>query len=292
MNSVCCGLDEPRLGSGVFRLMRWAIVLCLAGCAHPAFTAKVTGEAGGRPVLLLPDLGLSPEAWQSTAEHLAAQHYQVHVLDVAGFAGHPRIDGPLLPAFRDELVRYLRSKHLQGAVLVGLMFGATAAYWVAETEPTLLAGVVAIDTPPSRFDGTVDPELVEGRDALVKASPAQFTTMLERRYSRLLTDQSLAKTLAGRAAQSDQAVYAEAFYDSMTRDLRPGLAAIQVPVLCVFTTDSVPAEAREAQLQAVNEQLKLVARQELVVIDAAHHYVMLDQPERFFAVLDHFLQRL
>lgn len=274
------------------RVVSGFLMLCLAGCAHPAFTAQVTGAPGGRPVVLIPDLGLAPEAWQSTAEHLAGQHYQVHVLEVAGFAGQPRVDGRLMPALRDELVRYLRSKHLQGAVLVGLMFGATVAYWVAETERTLIAGLVAIDTPPSRFDGTVDPEIAEGRDGLAKASPAQFATMLKRRSSRLLTDQVLANTLGVRAAQSDQAVYADAFYDSMTRDLRPGIAAIQVPVLCVFTTDSVPADAREAQLQAVKDQLKLVARQELVVIDAAHHYVMLDQPERFFALLDHFLQQL
>lgn len=87
-------------------------------------------------------------------------------------------------------------------------------------------------------------------------------------------------------------MYADAFFDSMTRDLRPGIAAIRAPVLCVFTTDSVPAEAREVQLQAVNEQLKLVARHRLEVIDASHHYVMLDQPERFFALLDHFLEQL
>lgn len=200
MGSEVLNLGRAAVSWFFMRLASGWFVLCLAGCQHPAFTVQVTGAPGGRPVVLIPDLGLSPEAWKSTAEHLAAQHYAVHVLDVAGFAGHPRVERPLLPAMRDEVVGYVRSKHLQGAVLVGLMFGATVAFWVAETEPTLIAGLVAIDTPPSRFDGTVDPEVAEGREALVKASPAQFATMLERRYSRLVTDQTLAHPLAARTA--------------------------------------------------------------------------------------------
>jgi pimeloyl-ACP methyl ester carboxylesterase len=58
-----------------------------------------------------------------------------------------------MPALRDRLANYLRD-HARGAILVGHMFGAQMAYWLAMTEPELVGGVVAIDAPPSRLDGT------------------------------------------------------------------------------------------------------------------------------------------
>lgn len=81
--------------------------------------------------------------------HLAGR-YQVHVLELAGFAGAPAVSGPLMPQLRDALARYLTEQKLQGAVLVGMLFGATVAYWVAATEPGLVGGVVAIDAPLRR----------------------------------------------------------------------------------------------------------------------------------------------
>ena len=85
-----------------------------------------------------------------------------------------------------------------------------------------------------------------------------------------------------------QAVLAEAFYDSMTRDLRD-VAAIRAPVLCVVTTENVPPEMREVQQASYRAQLSALAQQELLVVPGAHHYVMFDEPALFFSTLDRFL---
>jgi pimeloyl-ACP methyl ester carboxylesterase len=194
-----------------------------------------------------------------------------------------------MPLLHDQLAAYIRAQKLERPVLVGVLFGASVAYWLAETEPDLLGGVVAVDTPPSRFDGALDPEAAEGRDAMAKAPPDKFHRMVAGRYQRLMKDAALAKELADKAAQSSQAVVADAFYDSMTRDLRPGIPNIHTPLLVLLTTESVPAEARQAQEEFFQEQLKPVPQHELVVVPGAHHFVMLDAPDTFFAQLDRFL---
>lgn len=276
----------------------WLLPLLVAGCAHhplahepPApFTARVTGV--GRPVVLIPDLGMPPEVWDTTVAHLVAQQCQVHVLEVAGFAGAPAVAGPLMPQLREALARYLTEKKLRGAVLVGMLFGATVAYWVAATEPGLVGGVVAVDTPVSRFDGKIEPEAEAGRDVLLTASPERFTEMVRRRYAQLMNDQALAGRLADRARLSSPPVLADAFYDSVARDLRPGITQIRAPVLSLLTTENVPKESWAENEAAFRAELAPIPHHQVVVIEGAHHYLMFDAPEAYFAQLDRFLGSL
>jgi N-formylmaleamate deformylase len=249
---------------------RLLLVMVMMSCAHTPpprvaspFVVRTTGT--GRAVILLPDLGMPPEAWETTVAHLSPK-YQVHVLEVAGFSGAPEVPGPLMPQLREALVRYLTDHHLEGAVLVGMLFGATVAYWVAATEPTLVGGVVAVDTPVSRFDGTIAPEAEVGREVVRRATPDAFAGMIRRRYGQLLNDQALAATLAEQAGRSSQRVVAEAFYDSLTRDLRPGITRIRAPVLSLLTTENVPPAERAEQQAAFRAELAPIPRHEVVVV--------------------------
>ena len=253
--------------------------------APPAFSARVSGA--GRPVVFIPDLEAPGEVWDSTLAHLGGR-VESHVIDVAGFAGNPACSGPLMPRLRDALAIYLR-EHARGAILVGHMFGAQVAYWLAMTEPDLVRGVIAIDAPPSRFDGTVDPEADEVRSAWGSASADQFARGIEQRIDSMMADQSLAKTIATKAVRSSQPVIAEAFYDMMTRDLRAQIPNIKAPVLVLLTTGNLPSEMLPTIEAFYREELGPIARHKLVVVPASKHYVMFDAPKAFFAELDEFL---
>ncbi|MFT3712890.1 MAG: alpha/beta hydrolase [Archangium sp.] len=268
-------------------MARFLALLLLTGCASVPTSFVVTTSGSGKPVVLLPDLAMPREAWDTTVEHLKGR-YQVHVVEVAGFAGRAPVAGPLMPLLRTELATYLKEHHLEGAVLVGLMFGASVAWWLAESEPALIGGVFSIDTPPSRFNGEIDPEAAEGRDALSHAPPERFAKMMRSRFSRLMNDQTIAARLADQAVRSTPAVMADGFYDSMTRDLRD-VSSIRAPVMCLLTTESVPPEVREPQQELFRAQLSQIAKHELVVVPGAHHYVMFDDPTVYFSALDKFL---
>jgi pimeloyl-ACP methyl ester carboxylesterase len=253
--------------------------------AKEAFTAHVTGS--GRPVVFIPDLEAPGSVWDTTVAHLGGK-FETHVIDVAGFAGNPPFNGPLMPALHDGLANYLRD-HAKGAVLVGHMYGAQVAYWLAMTNPDLVGGVIAIDAPPSRSDGTPDPEAAEGRDGMAKAKPQQFAKGVTRRIGSMMADQTKAKALAEKAAKSTQSVCAETFFDMMTRDLRSQIPNIKSPVLTVLTTGNLPAEIEPEVEKMYQEQLAPIPHHELLVVKDAKHYVMYDQPDAFFAALDRFL---
>src|SRR5262245_61908149 len=57
-----------------------------------AFAVEVRGD--GRPVILIPGLACPGAVWDGTVEHL--RDHQTHALTLAGFAGQPRIDPPLM----------------------------------------------------------------------------------------------------------------------------------------------------------------------------------------------------
>jgi len=288
------------------RTLTALIAATIAGCSHaPASTAHqdpgepaaavptsfvdhVSGE--GRPVIFIPDLGAPADVWQSTVDHLAGR-VEAHVLDVAGFAGNAPVAGPLLPKLRDELATYVKAQKLNRPVVVGHMFGATVAYWLAMTEPDLLGGVIAIDTPPSRATGDAeeDAEARQGAKALAEATPEKFAQMLTRRLATSMNDQKLAEKNAQKVVVSDQAVIAEAFLDMMTRDLRETVRAIRVPVLVLLTTGNLPKGAAPEIERAYRDQLISVPSHEVVVVPQSHHYVMFDVPQAFFENVDRFL---
>jgi pimeloyl-ACP methyl ester carboxylesterase len=133
-------------------------------------------------VVFIPDLEAPGEVWDSTVAHLSGR-VEAHVVDVAGFAGNAPTPGPLMPKLRDGLARYLHERHLNRPILVGHMFGAAIAYWLAMTEPDLVGGVVAIDAPPSLAQGNAEDtaEAEEARRALATADKETFARIAHRR---------------------------------------------------------------------------------------------------------------
>lgn len=89
--------------------------LLAATTAHPAYSANPaattptaftvsvtgTGAGAGAPVILIPGLASSGAVWDGTVQRFCAQR-QCHVLTLAGFAGTPAVDAPLLPAVEQQ----------------------------------------------------------------------------------------------------------------------------------------------------------------------------------------------
>lgn len=255
--------------------------------AHPTFSVKVSGA--GRRVVFLPDLQAPGDVWAETVAHLGPG-FEAHVIDIAGFAGNAPA-GLLTPKLHEELGRYLRER-ARGAVLVGHMYGAYQAWWLAMTEADAVGGVVAIDAPPSAGGGEPEEiaEIEEGRRKLAGADAESFRKMTTRRVTSMVADAERGRALAEAATHSSQEVVADAFYDMMTRDLRAQIGAIKAPVLAVMSTAHQPPEVLPARKEHYRRQLAPIARHELLVLDGSKHYVMFDARERFYAALDRFLQ--
>ena len=90
------------------------------------------------------------------------------------------------------------------------------------------------------------------------------------------------------ASKSDPKTTADAMVFIFTNDLRPDLAKITVPILVIVadTAGEVPRDRLEAAWRA---QVDAVPKHELAVVEHSKHFVMLDQPDAFYAALDKFI---
>src|SRR5215470_5320186 len=258
---------------------------------HPAsFTVRVSGA--GRPVLFIPGLACDGSIWDGTVAHLGGK-VQAHVLTLAGFAGTPPIDKPLVPTARDEIIEYIRQNHLDHPIVVGHSLGAFLTFWIAEAAPDLIGGAVPVDGAPffpALFDPTATPDKVRPEAEKMAAGfaslpPDAFAQRMGQFLGQMVSRPEDAARVGATAGRSDPKTSGDALAFVFTTDLRPDLGKITAPVLLIVADikGQVPRAALEATWRGLIEP---IPHHDLVVVDDSKHFVMLDQPEAFYAALD------
>lgn len=253
-----------------------------------AFSVKVTGS--GRPVIFIPGLASPGSVWDGSVAHLGG-HVQTHVLTLAGFAGQPPIAGPFMQQVHDQIVQYIKANHLEHALVVGHSLGGVMALWLAETDPDI-AGIVDVDGFPF-LAGVADPSVTSDQaaqqakavhDQMAAMTPEQLGGQMKQFLSGMVTKPDDLQRLADAAGKSDPGTVATAFSELLSKDLRPDLAKITMPVTIVAATDSV---APPDKLQAAwHTQVDVIPHLDLEFVGSAKHFVMLDQPDVFYSLLD------
>jgi pimeloyl-ACP methyl ester carboxylesterase len=249
--------------------------------APTAFSVEVRGT-GGRPVILIPGLGCSASVWRDTVAHLHRLGYQTHALTLAGFAGKPRTDRPLLWTTVQELGRYIRDRHLVSPVIIGHSLGGTLAYWLAAREPELVGATVIVDagvpaSPPASQEATA----AQARDAWRDASDAQFERQIKELFGHMSVKPERLAPLLTEVLRSDRGAIGDAVYELSVTALRDQLPRIRAPVLVVLADGALQDDFRR--------QARPLRDREVVVIPRTGHFVMLDDPPAFFAAIDDFL---
>ena len=269
-----------------------------------SFRVQVTGT--GSPIIFIPGLASSGATWDAAVERYR-HGFTCHVLTLAGFAGVPAIDSPLIATAENELVAYIREQRLVRPVLVGHSLGGMLALAVAARHPDLLGGLVIVDTMPfpagSRFQadtvGSAEPAIAAGRQKLLNMTAAEYDD-----YARsgsatkyMVTSSKDLATITRWGRASDQHTVAEALAEFYRMDLRDDLARIDVPALVLGTWAGVHDEVatygveltRVVFERAFAQQYARLRRMHFALSDSARHFVMFDDPAWFFAQLDPFL---
>ena len=70
------------------------------------------------------------------------------MLTLAGFAGVPPIEQPLIASVRTELVEYIRAHQLTRPILIGHSLGGTLALAIAADHPDLVGPIIVVDSLP------------------------------------------------------------------------------------------------------------------------------------------------
>lgn len=259
-------------------------------------SVEVVGQ--GADVILIPGYGCSREVWRAEAERLKATH-RVHLVQLAGFAGEPwrHGDGPFVQPVIDELARYIREQALSAPAIVGHSMGGMSALMLAQQQPALVGKVMTVDSLPffSALFGpqvtveTARPFAEQAAAGMLASDEAGFRAAQVRGAVGYARDPLTRERMVEWSLAGDRRAMASAIRDVMLTDLRPGLAAMTVPVWAPYASDAeggTPAAMADALWQREYAALPGVR---LIRVDDSRHFIMSDQPARFAQIMDQFL---
>jgi pimeloyl-ACP methyl ester carboxylesterase len=229
-------------------------------------------------VIFIPGLGCPGEMWADTISRVPG--IEAHVLTLAGFAGTSPIKPPLAATVRRELVRYIRANQLERPVVIGHSLGGTIAYWVAETAPDLIGGVIVVDAGPALAD--TDPATAHMlRNTWAQAGDDELPEQVRTAYSGMVADPKHIAPYIDEIAKSDRQTMGDAIFELVNTDLRGDLTKIHAPLLLVL--------ADGGYQQLYRSQVEAVAHHEVVVVAKAKHFIMLDDPAALAKLIEKFL---
>lgn len=259
--------------------------------ASARFSVTVSGQ--GPDIILIPGLASSGAVWDDTVMHLKG-HYRLHVLNLAGFAGEPagaNTDGEILAPSVEAIDAYIKASHLQKPVVVGHSLGGLMALMLAKAHPEDTGKLVIVDTlpyvgvifSPTATVDMVRPQAAAMRDGMVAAPADAFRAQQAAGTARLVTDPDNQAKLLDWSMTSDRRVLAESFYEDMTIDLRPDLAAINTPTVLIYPV----AAGEDATTTEATYQANYATKPNMTFhrIDS-RHFIMLDQPAVFQSALE------
>ena len=267
--------------------------------SHPAFSVKVTGAGGsGAPVILIPGLASPGEVWDGTVQRFCAAR-QCHVLTLAGFAGAPAIDAPLLPAVEQQLSTYIAENKMGKPVLIGHSMGAFLALKLAADHPEQVGRVVVVDALPA-LGATQMPNVTakqldamaaQMRDRVLQGDDATFAAQQRQTAGTLVTGKADVERIVAWSLKSDRKAMATSMYQMLADDLRPGLARIKAPTLVLAGVAGFKAFMPRGAVEAMYvSQYQNLSGVQIELADNARHFIMYDDPDWMYARIDQFLK--
>jgi N-formylmaleamate deformylase len=260
------------------------------------FSVKVSGT--GRPMILIPGLSCGGDVWDGTVAHFK-DHYECHVLTLAGFAGQPAIGTPFLEQVRAGIAKYIGDQKLDHPIIIGHSLGGFMAFWVGATIPQQVGPIISVDGMPflpALFNPDATPESARAfaeqyRSMYASKTPEQFMALNRSALVSMITDPKDVDAVDATSKKSDPQAVGEAFYELMTTDLRQPIKAIQTPVLLLGATAAIPdAQQRAVMEGGYRQEVAAIPNHQVVFAPKAKHFIQLDEPQFFYAQVESFLK--
>jgi sigma-B regulation protein RsbQ len=275
------------------------LVLCVAffaivGCASTEVSGTATSPDGvpirydaagkGDPALVfVPCGGCNRGFWDGQMAYFAAKH-RVVALDLAGHgqSGGGRKDWTMA-AFGQDVVSVVEALGLKRVVLIGHSLGGPAVLEAARRMPGRVAGLVLVDSWVD-FEQRFPAEEVEKYVSALQADYRATTTAIVSQY---LFSASTPEPVKARVLETvlsePQEIGVAVTRSSMAYSPLPALREIKAPI-CAISSDRFPTNLEGNRKYAPGYQA--------AIMKGAGHYLMLEQPEAFNALLAEALRKL
>ena len=252
-------------------------------------------------IILIPGLSSSPHAFDLLTEELKGR-YRVHRIHIQGFAGAPAQDnatGNVSAPVAEDLARYIAEQGLNKPAVIGHSMGGTIGMMLAARHPDSVGRLMVVDMIPfmgAMFGGaTATPESVAPMADQIYAgmtgSPeAQYQQQAAAAVTGMIRTESLRAGPLQDSARSDRAVSSSAYRELLVTDLRPELSRITAPTTVLYVAFDFPGMTPEMTDGIYRGSFVNLSGATLTRIDDSAHFIMLDQPARFTAEVNAFLE--
>jgi pimeloyl-ACP methyl ester carboxylesterase len=275
------------IGTVVFQMAVNGVFAAENSTPKEQFVSHVSGS--GKAVILIPGLMSDDRVWDELASSLS-KTYQVHTINIAGFARTPAIEEPSLSAVKQQLMYYIQTQKLHKPAVIGHSLGGFMSFWLASSAPTEIGPIISVDGLP--FVGPVFTRTNASTVESLAEQAKQIKIMYNNMSQQQLIDQSryglsiqasseVAKTKVMEMVQtSNPKTVGEAIFILMSHDLRQDIAKITSPVLLLGATGGFDNDEQKTAMQTLYaQQLQVLPSAELKMNTQSRHFIMLDDPK-------------
>ena len=251
------------------------------------FVSQVSGS--GKPVILIPGLMSDGSVWHELAGTLS-KSYQVHIINIAGFASTKAIENPSIKDVQQQLLAYIAKHNLHKPAVIGHSLGGFLSFWLAANAPHKIGPIISVDGLP--FVGPVFTGSNASTVQSMAAQAQQFKSMYANMSQQQLIDQSrygLSIQASSEQAKekvmdmvktSDPKTVGQAIHALMSHDLRQDIANITSPVLLLGAAGGFSTDEQKKFMQTLYaQQLQTLPNAELRMNTNSRHFIMFDDPK-------------
>jgi len=221
---------------------------------------------------------------------------------VQGFAGAAAEDnatGPVAAPVAEDIARYIAEQGLNRPAVIGHSMGGTIGLMLAARHPDSLGRLMVVDMVPFMGmmfgpPGTTAENIVPLADQMyagMMATPdEQYQQQAAASVTGMIRTEALRAGPLDDTARSDRAVSSAAFRELVVTDLRPEIGRITVPTEVLYVKFNDPRMTEEFTDGVYRASFANLPGATLTRIDDSAHFIMLDQPVRFAAEVNAFLE--
>ena len=254
-----------------------------------AIKVEIIGK--GNPILFFPGFTTPGSIWKETVYNLKFEK-ECHLFSYAGFNGNTPIEMPWYEGIKESIFKYVKDSNLSGIIIIGHSMGGNLALDLAAEFPNKVTKVVLVESLPCMrelmmpgvpkesisYDNPYNKRMLE-MDSL------QFKNMANMMASNMTFKIDKIEVLTNWILEADRKTYVYGYTDLLKLDLRNILGEINSETLILgasFPNVEIAKENYEKQYaNLANKTIKMASN--------SKHFIMFDQAEWFYNMLNTFL---